>query len=63
MFDTIFRIDGDGPREITLEQFRAIPITERCVLVVQKEVEFRRNGERVSTKRCLASIAQNARMC
>jgi hypothetical protein len=55
-FDRIHLDQGDGPREVTLDEFLQIPLYRRVQLILQKQVSFSLAGQKVEIRKALKDM-------
>lgn len=58
-FDRVVIADDSGTRDLTPEQFFALPLAQRIQFVVEHRASFLAGEERVDSKEALARIRQS----
>jgi hypothetical protein len=56
VFDRITVDDGDGPRDLTLEEFLKLPLFQRVQLILQNRLTFSLDGLPVGTREALKEL-------
>jgi hypothetical protein len=57
-FNQVIVNTEDGPRQLTVAQFTAIPLAERVRAMLEKRVEFLLDGQPVDTREALNALRE-----